>query len=88
MKELKDPNARARINVRVRRISLGNYGDVKPVGKGVSEIRINYGPGYRVYFAKNRGAIVILLSGGEKGTQDRDIRKAQELLENLEADDE
>jgi putative addiction module killer protein len=75
---LRDQKARARIDVRIRRLSLGNPGDVKPIGSGVSELRIDYGPGYRVYFLQ-RGPMLILLAGGDKGTQDRDIKKALEL---------
>jgi putative addiction module killer protein len=67
---------RARITARIRRLSLGNPGDVKPVGGGVSEMRIDWGPGYRVYFARRGDVVVILLCGGDKRTQDRDIRRA------------
>jgi putative addiction module killer protein len=63
---LRDREARARINVRIRRLSLGNPGDVKPVGGGVSEMRIDYGPGYRLYFVRRGDALVVLLSGGDK----------------------
>jgi putative addiction module killer protein len=80
---LKDSEARARILKRVRRLSLGNPGDVKPVGAGVSELRIDYGPGYRVYYAQRGPVLVILLAGGDKRTQDRDIRTALELASNL-----
>jgi putative addiction module killer protein/probable addiction module antidote protein len=76
---LRDPRARARIDVRIRRISLGNTGDVKPVGEGVSELRIDYGPGYRVYFVQRGQTLVLLLAGGDKHTQDRDIRTALAL---------
>ena len=72
-----------RIDVRIRRLSLGNSGDVKPVGEGVSELRINYGPGYRVYFVSRGQALVILLAGGDKRTQDRDISTAIELARAL-----
>jgi putative addiction module killer protein/probable addiction module antidote protein len=82
-KSLRDPQARARINTRIRRLSLGNPGDVKPVGEGVSELRIDYGPGYRVYFARRRETLVILLAGGDKRTQNRDIRAALELARGL-----
>lgn len=81
--DLRDREARARITVRIRRLSLGNPGDVKPVGQGVSEMRIDYGPGYRVYFTKRGTAMVILLCGGDKRTQERDIIRAQELAEEL-----
>jgi putative addiction module killer protein len=80
---LRDHAAQVRINVRIRRLSLGNPGDVKSVGKGVSELRIDYGPGYRVYFTKHGGTVVILLAGGDKRTQEKDIRKALELAQNL-----
>ena len=72
-----------RIDVRIRRLSLGNSRDVKPVGEGVSELRINYGPGYRVYFVSRGQALVILLAGGDKRTQDRDISTAIELARAL-----
>jgi putative addiction module killer protein len=82
-KSLRDREARARINTRIRRLSLGNPGDVKPVGEGVSELRIDYGPGYRVYFVQRGEALVILLAGGDKRTQDRDIKTALELARQL-----
>ena len=80
---LRDRQARARIDVRIRRLSLGNPGDVKPVGEGVSELRIDYGPGYRVYYVQRGQTLVILLAGGEKHTQDRDIKRALELAQEL-----
>ena len=80
---LRDRQARTRIDIRVRRLSLGNPGDVKPVGEGVSELRIDYGPGYRVYFVQRGQTLVILLAGGDKRTQDRDIKTAIELARNL-----
>jgi putative addiction module killer protein len=76
---LRDRAAIMRINVRIRRMSLGNFGDVRPVGSGVSELRINYGPGYRVYFKLRDKEIVILLCGGDKSTQDQDIEQAKTL---------
>lgn len=76
---LKDRNARMRVNIRVRRLSIGNLGDVKTVGGGVSEVRIDYGPGYRVYFVQKQKRIILLLLGGDKSTQSKDIQKAQEL---------
>lgn len=76
---LRDRQARARIDIRIRRLSLGNPGDVKAVGEGVSELRIDYGPGYRVYFVQRGHTVVILLAGGDKRTQDRDIKTALEL---------
>ena len=81
---LRDRQAKARINVRIRRLSMGNPGDVKPVGKGVSELRINYGPGYRIYFIQRGEDLVILLAGGDKNTQGQDIRTALELVQDLE----
>jgi len=80
---LRDKQARARINARIRRLSLGNPGDVKPVGEGVSELRIDYGPGYRVYFLQRGREVVILLAGGDKRTQQKDIQAALELVRNL-----
>ena len=76
---LRDRQAKARIDIRIRRLSLGNPGDVKAVGEGVSELRIDYGPGYRVYFVQRGQTVVILLAGGDKRTQDRDIKAALEL---------
>jgi putative addiction module killer protein len=80
---LRDRQARARIDVRIRRLSLGNPGDVKSVGEGVSELRIDYGPGYRVYFVQRGRQLIILLAGGDKRTQDKDIRTALELARSL-----
>jgi putative addiction module killer protein len=80
---LRDREARARITVRIRRLSLGNPGDVKPVGSGVSEMRIDYGPGYRVYFVRRGDTVVILLCGGDKRNQDRDIARALELAQEI-----
>ena len=81
---LRDRAARARIDVRIRRLSLGNPGDVKPVGHGVSELRIDVGPGYRVYFVQKGGTIIVLLCGGDKTTQEKDILKADVLAEQVE----
>ena len=81
--KLRDRQARARIDVRIRRLSLGNSGDVGPVGEGVSELRIDYGPGYRVYFIQRGSAIVILLAGGDKSTQEQDIRIALKLARSV-----
>jgi len=80
---LRDRQARARITVRISRLSIGNAGDVKPVGGGVSEMRIDYGPGYRVYFTRRADIVVILLCGGDKRTQDRDIVRAIELAREI-----
>ena len=82
-RRLRDRQARIRIDVRIRRLSLGNPGDVKPVGEGVSEMRIDYGPGYRVYFVRRGQAMVVLLAGGDKDSQRRDIRRALELAKGL-----
>lgn len=80
---LRDRQARARIDIRIRRLSLGNPGDAKPVGEGVSELRIDYGPGYRVYFVRRGQQVVILRAGGDKRTQDQDIQLALDLARNL-----
>lgn len=81
--ELRDIRARARIQARIERLAAGNPGDVKPVGDGVSELWIDYGPGYRVYFTRRGNEVVILLAGGDKSTQDTDIKIAQGLARNL-----
>jgi putative addiction module killer protein len=80
---LRDREARARITVRIRRLSLGNPGDVRPVGSGVSEMRIDYGPGYRVYFVGRGDMVVVLLCGGDKRHQDHDIARALELAQEV-----
>ena len=80
---LRDREARARITVRIRRLSLGNPGDAKPVGGGVSEMRIDYGPGYRVYFVQRGDSVVVLLCGGDKRRQARDIARALELARDI-----
>ncbi len=74
---LRDRRARAKIRVRLNRVRLGNFGDAKPVGNGVYELRIPYGPGYRVYFARTGQRVVLLLCGGDKSTQKSDIAKAK-----------
>lgn len=81
---LKDRKAKARIQARIDRVELGNFGDVAPVGEGVSELRIFYGPGYRVYFVQRNSTVVILLSGGDKTSQQSDIAKAKEIAKQLE----
>jgi putative addiction module killer protein len=83
LRSLKDRQARARIQTRIDRLQLGLLGDVKSIGKGVFEFRINYGPGYRVYFIQKGRELVILLAGGDKGSQDRDIKTALKLASNL-----
>ena len=81
---LKDQRAVLHIVRRISRVAAGNTGDAKSVGGSVSELRIDYGPGYRVYFTRRWQALVILLCGGDKRTQSRDIRKATEIAEKLE----
>jgi putative addiction module killer protein len=76
---LRDSRARTRIQARIRRLSLGNFGDTKSVGEGVSELRIDYGPSYRVYFIQRGDVLVVLLAGGDKRTQDRDIATAHAM---------
>ena len=83
LNSLNDIRGRTHILVRIERLAAGNSGDVKPVGEGVSELRINYGPGYRVYYKKYRQTVVILLAGGDKRTQTRDIKTAIQLARNL-----
>lgn len=83
LERLKDRNARARIQVRLDRLALGLAGDVKPVGGGVSELRVDYGPGYRVYFKQQGRELVMLLIGGDKRTQDRDIERAVAMARDL-----
>jgi putative addiction module killer protein len=80
---LRDIHARARVQARIERLAAGNPGDVKSVGEGVSELRIDYGPGYRVYFTRRGKTLVILLAGGSKRTQARDIRVALGLAAQL-----
>jgi putative addiction module killer protein len=84
LRNLSDARARARIAARIDRLALGNPGDVAPVGEGISEMRIHYGPGYRVYFVQRGAALVVLLCGGDKSTQAGDIRTAKQLASELE----
>jgi putative addiction module killer protein len=81
---LHDLRARARIQARLDRLELGNAGDVKPVGEGVSEMRIDYGPGYRIYFVQRGKELIILLAGGDKRSQKKDIRKALDLAKEFD----
>jgi putative addiction module killer protein len=81
--DLRDLRARARVQARIERLAAGNPGDVEPVGEGVSELRISYGPGYRVYFKMRGRELIILLAGGDKSTQARDIKTALRLAQNL-----
>lgn len=80
---LRDRQARARITARIRRLSLGNPGDVKPVGGGVSELRVDHGPGYRLYLTRHGEAVVVLLCGGDKRRQGRDIARAIQLARDM-----
>jgi len=80
---LRDIRARARIQARIERLAAGNPGEAKPVGEGVSELRIDYGPGYRVYFRKRGRELIVLLAGGDKNTQASDIKTALRLARNL-----
>ena len=82
---LKDRQALARVNARIRRLSEGNPGDVKPVGEGISELRIDHGPGYRVYFMQRGPVVIILLVGGDKRTQDADIKRALKIAKDWKA---
>jgi putative addiction module killer protein len=81
--ELRDDRAKERIDMRIKRLAIGNPGNVTPVGEGISEMRIFYGPGYRVYFKDTGKEIIILLCGGDKSTQSRDIEKAKELAKGF-----
>lgn len=81
---LRDAQAKARIAARVRRLAFGNPGDVKPVGEGVRELRIHYGPGYRVYFVQRGTVLIVLLCGGDKDTQQKDIATAKRLAKEIE----
>ena len=83
LERLRDRRAAARIQARIDRAASGNLGDCKPVGEGVSEMRIDYGPGYRLYFVQRGGEVIILLVGGGKSTQARDIEVARELARQL-----
>jgi putative addiction module killer protein len=80
---LKDRKAKARIQARIDRLETGHFGDVAPVGEGISELRIFYGPGYRIYFVQRASIVVILLSGGDKSSQQADIAKAREIARQL-----
>lgn len=83
LNDLDNIRARARVLARIERLAAGNPGDVAPVGEGVSELRINYGPGYRIYYRQFGGSLVILLAGGDKRTQAKDIKAALRLARNL-----
>jgi putative addiction module killer protein len=81
--DLRDRTAKVRIDIRIRRLSLGNPGDVKPVGEGVSELRVDHGPGYRVYFIQKADVYIVLLAGDDKSSQEKDIRNAKALAREL-----
>ena len=81
--DIRDRTAKARIDIRIRRLSLGNPGDVKPVGEGVSELRVDHGPGYRVYFIQKADVYIVLLAGGDKSSQEKYIRNAKALAREL-----
>lgn len=81
--DLRDRTAKVRIDIRIRRLSLGNPGDAKPVGEGVSELRVDHGPGYRVYFIQKADVYIVLLAGGDKSSQEKDIRNAKALAREL-----
>ncbi len=81
--DLRDLRVRARVQVRIERLAAGNPGDVRPVGEGVSELRIDYGPGYRIYFRRHRRELIILLAGGDKSSQTKDIKAALRLARDL-----
>jgi putative addiction module killer protein len=81
---LRDAEVRIKINARIFRLANGNAGDVAPVGEGISELRLHFGPGYRVYFKQRGKVLIILLCGGDKATQDRDIKCAKQLADDLE----
>lgn len=83
LNELRDIRARAKVQARLERLALGNPGDVRPIGDGVSELRVDYGPGYRVYYKTIGREVVILLAGGDKSSQSKDIKNALRLARNL-----
>lgn len=83
---LKDQRAQVRIAARLRLAEAGNLGDWKPVGNEVSEMRVAFGPGYRLYFTRRESILIVILAGGDKSTQARDIRRAQQILKHLELD--
>lgn len=85
MRSLRDPIAKARVAKRIRSAQAGNFGDCAPVGEGISEMRVHAGPGYRVYYARRGEIVYLLLCGGDKSSQQRDIEQAKALLRHLES---
>ncbi len=85
LRDLNDRQARTRIEARLARVAVGNFGDVEPVGDGVMELRMDWGPGYRVYFGRIGQVVVLLLCGGDKRTQQRDIKRAKAYFEDYKA---
>ena len=83
---LRDIRAKARIIARIRRLSLGQFGDVKPLGGGIGELRIDYGPGYRIYIAQHGATLIVLLVGGDKSRQNADIARARDIAAAWESD--
>ena len=83
LRHLKDLRARARIQTRLDRLALGNPGDARPVGEGVSELRVDYGPGYRIYYVRHGASVIVLLCGGDKRTQSHDIKTAKSMAREL-----
>lgn len=82
--DLRDQNAYTRIRMQIGRLKYGQFGDIKPVGEGVSEVRMHFGPGYRIYFYRRNGKIIVLLAGGDKSSQASDIRQAIALKRKIE----
>lgn len=82
LRKLRDPHAKARVEMRIRRLGLGNAGDAQPIGEGLSEMRIDYGPGYRLYYLQKGSILVILLCGGDKRTQKKDIENAKRIAKD------
>ncbi|MBB2893008.1 type II toxin-antitoxin system RelE/ParE family toxin [Flexivirga oryzae] len=88
LRKLKDRRAAARVQVRIDRLAAGNPGDVRPVGNGISELRIDYGPGYRVYYLQEGQRLIVLLCGGDKASQRADIRQAKQIAADWKNDEQ
>ena len=88
LRKLTDRRAVVRVLVRIDRLAAGNPGDVKPVGSGISELRIDYGPGYRVYYLREGRRLIVLLCGGDKSSQDRDIEQARQIAKEWKSDEQ